>query len=286
MVIGNFLGNALAYDLWMIKPSSIAKIQEASKFDLSEEERSKLLAHLNTQTDPDMKERRYCDIPMDRVGNKLIVRVEGTMVPKGSWIDTYFGYIGMDGLSNIFNDAREDITIDHVVIMWDCPGSTAVGAYELATVLNDLRKVKRVTSFCVGMMCSGAYLTGSTADEIYSSSKINEVGSIGVLAIHQELSKMYENVGVKITCLRSGKYKALGNPYEPLSEEAKNELMRTMDITYQEFKTTVQINRNLTEEELNSVVEGRVFAAVEAVDNKLIDGITTLSEILSWEGAH
>jgi ClpP class serine protease len=59
-----------------------------------------------------------------------------------------------------------------------------------------------------------------------------------------------------------------------------------MDITYQEFKTTVQINRNLTEEELNSVVEGRVFAAVEAVDNKLIDGITTLSEILSWEGAH
>jgi hypothetical protein len=48
-----------------------------------------------------------------------------------------------------------------------------------------------------------------------------ELGSIGVYAAHQDRSAMQEKLGVKTTLISAGKYKVEGNPFEPLSEEAR-----------------------------------------------------------------
>lgn len=281
MVIGSLLGNQLNHDLWLVKPSSLITIQNSLKIELSEQEVKKLLS---VETDPDCVDALYCGIPFEQIGSKLVISITGMMIPKGSWFATYFGYVGMDGFNKLLKDAADDETIDHVIIKWDCTGSTAQGIYEVASNLNSLRKRKRCTSLATGNMCSGAYLSGSCVDEIYSDSRINEVGSIGVLAMHADHSRRFEAEGIKVTYLSAGKYKTLGNPHEPLTEDAKNELMRNINFTYQEFKNTVQLNRGLAEEELNAVVEGRIFTAADAVDNKLIDGIMTMDDILTLEG--
>lgn len=280
MVIGSLLGNKLNHELWLVKPTALVTISNSLKLELTEPELTKLVA---VERDPDTICERYCDIPLEQVGNKLIVSISGMMIPEGNWIATYFGYVGMNGFNNIIKDAITDPSIDHVIFKWNCTGSTVQGIYEVAANLNELRKCKRTTSLCVGDMCSGAYLSGSTVDEIFSNTRVNDIGSIGVVSMHIDYSRRLENEGIKVTYLQAGKYKTMGNPYEPLTEEAKNELMQGINFVYQEFKNTVQLNRNLSEEELNKVTEGRIFTAEQAVDNKLIDGIKTIDEILTTE---
>jgi ClpP class serine protease len=47
------------------------------------------------------------------------------------------------------------------------------------------------------------------------------VGSIGVFLAHQDLSAALEKEGVKVTLISAGKFKTEGNPFEPLSDDAK-----------------------------------------------------------------
>lgn len=280
MVIGSLLGTQLVHDLWLVKPTGLITVCNALKVDLTQQELTQFLA---MQKDPEVVDSLYCGIPMEQVGNKLIVSITGMMIPEGSWWSTLFGFVGMNGLNSVLKDALDDYSIDHVILKWDCTGSTVQGIYEVCHNLNELKKCKRVTSLCVGDMCSGAYLSGSMADEIFSNSRLNDIGSIGVVSMHADYSRMYEEAGIKITYIAAGKYKTLGNPHEPLTDEGKAELMQGIDFVYQDFKNTVQVNRNMSEEELGKVIEGRVFKAALAVDNKLIDGIKTLDDILNEE---
>ncbi len=82
--------------------------------------------------------------------------------------------------------------------------------------------------------------------------------------------------------MRAGKYKALANPYEPLSEEGKASLQRMLDTTYNVFiehvagmrgKTTTYVDENMA--------QGREFIGEAAVGAGLVDAITTYDTLLS-----
>lgn len=278
----NHLLSQLANNTWLIRPDRFMLMQNMLQLKLTDEQMEKLLS-LNR--DPGAVYGRYQAIPHQQIGNKLVVDLNGTFIPNGSWFASWFDMIGYDGVQNLVHDVTDDPSIDHVIFKINSPGGTAIGCWETAAKLNELRAVKRVTTLCTGNLYSAAYLLGSCADEIYSTSKVNDVGSIGVVATHMDQSRLDEQMGIKITYIAAGKYKTLGNPHEPLSEDSKTELMRGIELTYNEFKSTVQLNRNFKEEKIGEVADGRVFAASEAVENGLIDGIESLENILSWEGA-
>jgi ClpP class serine protease len=128
-------------------------------------------------------------------------------------------------------------------------------------------------------MCSAAYFVGSACDEIYSESMINDVGSIGVVALHMSQQGLDNAMGLKYTYLTAGKYKAMGNQHEDLNDESKAELMRSINYSYKIFTESVQKYR--PQLNISEVAEGRVFKTGEAVDNKLIDGLCSLADILN-----
>jgi hypothetical protein len=72
-----------------------------------------------------------------------------------------------------------------------------------------------------------------------SASPSAELGSIGVYAAHQDRSAMQEKLGVKTTLISAGKYKVEGNPFEPLSEEARQALQAEVDGFYEMFVADV-----------------------------------------------
>jgi ClpP class serine protease len=108
------------------------------------------------------------------------------------------------------------------------------------------------------------------------------VGSIGVVMVHLDQTKMLHNVGITATVMRAGKYKMLVNPYEPLSETAKKQIQAQLDAIYDNFvghvATSLGKSADLVAEKM---AQGRVFMGQKAVDVGLAHRLATFSEVLT-----
>jgi ClpP class serine protease len=132
------------------------------------------------------------------------------------------------------------------------------------------------------MMASAAYMVGSAADKIVVG-KNAELGSIGVLMIHTDYSKAMEKVGVKRTYLKAGKFKALGNPAEPLSDEAREVFQAELNHIYGNFIDTVALNRDVEVEKVRAdMADGRIFIGNQAVGAGLADEVGNLQTALAY----
>jgi len=164
----------------------------------------------------------------------------------------------------------------------DSPGGTVQGTKPLADLIYKARDTKRVTTFVQGDMCSGGLFLGTASDEIYSDSPSNIVGSLGVYMMHVEFSQAYAHHGVKITYIKAGKYKAVGNDSEPLSQEGMEIFQKLVDADYKMFVESVAKHRNVTVEEvLQNWADAQLFSSGEAVENGLIDGIVSFDELIN-----
>ena len=129
-------------------------------------------------------------------------------------------------------------------------------------------------------MTSAAYRLAAASREVFAT-KMSEVGSIGVIAIHHEITKMLDKEGINVTVLRSGEFKALGNPYEKLDPKARDVIQGQMDFLYEDFVSEVAANRGLPIPFVKeNAAEGRVFFGVQALDVGLIDGVESFDSVV------
>jgi ClpP class serine protease len=108
------------------------------------------------------------------------------------------------------------------------------------------------------------------------------LGSIGVFLRHEEISRMAEMEGVKITTIRAGKYKAETNAFEPLTDAAEAHLQEMVDTTYGLFVADVAKGRGVKEADVRSGFgEGRVILAEQAVELGMADRVSTLEQVIA-----
>src|SRR5574340_100582 len=142
-------------------------------------------------------------------------------------------------------------------------------------------RVKPVTAFAGGNMYSAAYWLGASAGKVYATEG-SGVGSIGVIATHMERSKMLEEMGIGVNVVRAGKYKALANSVEPLSEEGRKQIQAGVDAAYKIFINHVAAMRGKSAEFVDSVMaQGREFYGQAGVHASLVDGLTTFDALVS-----
>lgn len=212
------------------------------------------------------------------INGKAFIGVRGVLVPEADEWEEYWGYSSMAKIEESLMSAREDFTVNHIVLDMDSPGGTVQAVFPLAEKIFETRAIKRVTTLIRGEMCSGGLFLGAAADEIYSDSPTNLVGSIGVYLMHVE----YGQSDAKVTYIKAGRYKTSGNPYEPITDDALQMYQRLVDNDYQIFVKSVAKYRNVeVEEVLANWADGYVFSASETVENGLIDGILSFDELIN-----
>lgn len=123
---------------------------------------------------------------------------------------------------------------------------------------------------------SACYAIASAADKIIVTPS-GGVGSIGVVAMHVDMSKMLDKMGVKVTFIHSGDHKVDGNPYEPLPAAVQKSIQARVHATRQEFVSLVAPNRGLDSKVVFDT-EAACYSAQEALDIGLVDGIATPRE--------
>jgi signal peptide peptidase SppA len=155
------------------------------------------------------------------------------------------------------------------------------GTRAFGNLVYEARDIKPVVAFGDSMMASAAYWIGSAAQQIIVE-ETAEVGSIGVVMVHYDWSKEDEMMGLKRTVLSAGKYKALGNDAEPLSDLAKEVFQSELDYIYTMFVDTIAKNRGVgVDYVLEHMADGRVFIGQQAVDAGLADMTGSFEEALS-----
>lgn len=275
MGIGSSLLNRISSSSWYIKPACLQAMQNILELKFINNLKVSDINAIVNLVDREQEEIT----PFYVAGNKLIINISGTLVPKGNSLDALCGFIGMDSIAKIITDAQTDSRFNHIILVWDSPGGTVAGSVALSNLIYQTRKFKQVTSLIAGEMCSAAYFIGSAADEIYAEELTSIVGSIGVYMLHVDQSEYDKDRGLKFTYIAAGEFKTLGNEHEPLNLKAVAALQEIVDYDYKVFLETVARNRNLIIDQVKVFAEGKVFQAGRAPEG-MIDGIKTLKSIL------
>src|SRR6266851_316491 len=183
-------------------------------------------------------------------------------------------------LGRAFHALVADPGVVGIVLDVDSPGGSVYGVGELAEEIFAARGVKPVSAIANSLAASAAYWLASAADEV-AITPGGEAGSVGVFAVHQDVSKMLEADGVKTTLVSAGKYKVEGNPYEPLGAEARDYIQTRVDDYYGEFVRAVARNRKDTQTAVREGYgQGRVLGAQAAVKANLVDRVATFDQVI------
>ena len=175
---------------------------------------------------------------------------------------------------------REDVRA--ILFDIDSPGGAVDGTLELAREIYSARGQKPMAALGDGLMASAAVWIGLAADETYLNADTDRAGSIGVVTVHREASKWYEGAGITNTVIAAGKYKAVGNQYEPLTKEGKKVIQDELDYVYSLFVGDVAAFRGVSiETVLEDMADGRVFTGAQAVSAGLVDGVRSRREVIA-----
>jgi protease-4 len=186
------------------------------------------------------------------------------------------------GARNIIEElekARRDDTIKAVVLRVNSPGGSAAASQEIYQAVRRLKETKPVICSMGDVAASGGYYVAAACDEIYANGS-TITGSIGVITQLVNIHELIKKYGVSAPAITSGKFKAAGNPFQPLAP-AERELCRTMIMNvYQQFVNDVVTGRQgkLTKAQVLKLADGRVYTGQQAKANKLIDQLGGLHE--------
>ena len=171
----------------------------------------------------------------------------------------------------------------------DSPGGTTAGVEELSDLIWTGSQRKPVVAVANSQMASAAYWLASQVGGKQLrlvASPGADAGSIGVFMMHQDVSGMMEQDGVKVTFIRAGKYKTETNPFEPLSDEAREHLQAQVDATYETFVAHVARGRGVAKSVAKEGFgQGRMFHASQAAEMGLVDRVATMGRVLDELGA-
>ena len=208
-----------------------------------------------------------------------IIKITGTLIAgEAGWM-RMFGMLGYEEIKAAVYEVMTSDNYDSVVFYVDSPGGAVNGLQSTLSAMTQLAKMKPSAVYAANA-CSAAYWLSSGAGPIVAD-ELSMLGSVGAVIQLRNVVKAMEEEGVKVHTFKSGNLKMAGNPYEELTDEAKEHYQKLVDANADIFIKNVAAARGIGSDKLKkSVGDGRTMLAREALQNRLIDKIGTLSDAL------
>jgi signal peptide peptidase SppA len=210
-----------------------------------------------------------------------LIPVRGVMAPRMNLMAQVSGGTSTELLARDVKAALQDPEVKSIVLMVDSPGGAVGGTQAAASAVLAARGVKPIATFSDGTMASAAYWVGSAADRVYVSSGVDQVGSIGVVASHVDVSQREQALGIKTTEIVAGRYKRIASQYGPLTEAGRQSIQDQVDYLYSLFVGDVAAHRGVPADQVVAqMADGRIFIGQQAIDAGLVDGISSLADVI------
>jgi len=218
------------------------------------------------------------------INNTAVIPIEGVIAKKMNLFSQISGGAAAQLIERDIKNALSDPLVNKIILYIDSPGGTIDGTFELANFIFESRGKKPIIAFTDGMMLSAAYAIGASADKVFISGDTASVGSIGVVAAHEDISKLEEKIGIKTTEIYSGKYKRITSQYAPLSDEGRKTIQDEVDYLFSIFVNDIAKFRGVSSEEVITRMSTEVkkyFTGKESISAGLVDGVSTLDKLIN-----
>lgn len=205
----------------------------------------------------------------DGTCNIAVLPIDGTILPF-TGIGDFDLITTPDLVSQFIDTAESDDNIKGILLEINSPGGTPVASERIA------ERIAESTLPVVGLIgdvgASGGYMVAAATDFLIASA-MSDVGGIGVNMSYVEESKKNEDEGLTYVQLITGKFKDIGSPNRPITDEERELLQADLDIIHNEFIDIVAKYRELPRGEVVALATGASMPGRRALEADLIDAI-------------
>jgi len=164
-----------------------------------------------------------------------------------------------------------------VVVRIDSPGGAVGASQEMYEEIRRLDGKKPVVASLATLAASGGYYAALGARHIVADPG-TVTGSIGVIMKIPNFQTLLEKLGIRVTVVKSGALKDLGSVTEELGDEERAVLESVMQDIHRQFIRAVAESRQISEEDVVPLADGRIFSGAQALEHRLVDELGNFSK--------
>jgi protease IV len=192
----------------------------------------------------------------------------------------------IDQLDRVYKNDK----LKGLILRIDSPGGAVGPSQEIYQAVLRVREKKKVIVSMGAVAASGGYYIAVAADKIVANPG-TITGSIGVLMDYTNVEDLLKFLKIHAEILKAGKLKDVGSPLRELTPEERGFLQGILDDMHRQFKEAVSKGRQLSQDKVNEIADGRVFTGDQAIKLGLVDklgnqqtAVDLAKEMLGIEG--
>jgi len=206
-----------------------------------------------------------------------IIYCDGEIVSGESGDDN----MGSETIAKAIKKVRLDDKYKAIVLRINSPGGSAMASDVIWREVVLAKKAKPVIVSMGSVAASGGYYIAAPADVIVAEPN-TITGSIGVFGLMINAKELLNNkLGINVETVKFGEYADLGSIDRPLTSAERAIIQRGVDRIYDDFITKVAEGRKLNKEQVDSIAQGRVWAAIDAKKIGLVDEFGGLDKAIA-----
>lgn len=224
------------------------------------------------------------DAPFGSFGERVgVITISGVITSAGT--ETLFGgrVGGVRATMRQLRRAAEDDSIKAVVLRINSPGGSPAASQEVYREVARLAEKKPVVVSMGDVAASGGYYVAAPAQHIIANGS-TVTGSIGVRMQYLQYYELMEKLGVQGGSLTTGRYKDTGSPFRAMREDERELLQGILEDMYDQFVRDVAEGREMAEDEVRELANGRIFTGEQAVEAGLVDELGNFHRAIEVAG--
>ena len=190
--------------------------------------------------------------------------------------------IGSDALAKTIKEARLDDKIKAIVLRVNSPGGSALAS---DVIWREVLLAKKTKPFIVSMgnyAASGGYYISCAADYIFAQPN-TITGSIGVFGMIPNLQKaLDQKLGITVDTINTNIHSDVGGILRSVSKSEYDYIQNGVEKVYDVFTKRVAEGRKMSQANVDSLGQGRVWTGTDALKINLVDELGGLDAAINY----
>ncbi|MCL1464655.1 signal peptide peptidase SppA [Argonema galeatum] len=189
--------------------------------------------------------------------------------------------VGGDRLARQLRRIRLDDDIKAVVLRVNSPGGSATASDVIQREVRLTRKQKPVVVSMGDVAASGGYWISTYANRIFAEPN-TITGSIGVFGLLMNVQKLANDNGITWDVVKTGKYADSQTISRPKTAQELAIYQGSVNRIYYQFVGKVAESRQLPQNKVQEIAQGRVWSGLAAKKIGLVDNIGGIDSAINY----
>ncbi|WP_138416630.1 signal peptide peptidase SppA [Aquibacillus sediminis] len=182
---------------------------------------------------------------------------------------------------DMLEQAAEDRSVNGIILRVNTPGGGVVESAEIHDKITEIQEEydKPIYASMGNTAASGGYYVSAPTDKIVAHNA-TLTGSIGVIMESFNFAEFAEEHGIDFNTIKSGEYKDIMSMSREMTDDERAILQAMIDDMYADFVQVIVDGRDMSEERVRELGDGRVYTGSQAKEVGLVDELGSLQDTI------